>query len=1050
MVRSKPAACSSCKLCSAGSDFSQPEGLGLLGVALIGEANGEAEARDQLPFRSYAPSGAILERTLRRLGYTRDQFAISNVLRCRPFSNELAGTSYEFEVIESCKPNLLAFLRQFQPKVIVALGGVAFRTLTGISGPMRLVSHSRGYVFRALPDFCVAACTADLLVVPTYHPAFLRRGAIHLTGVLARDIQRAVNIRQGKDRSFILEPPPETSDFYDDTKFPSEQARSYEEAEALRDEAVAAWLKRYNLRYNLRPTRAELDNFCRDVKARSDAWLALSPDERRYSLLALSHDLETYESASLDEDESDGYTDTQVRLSQFSIEPGQAIALDWTPEHAQATRWLLKLPLPKVGQNYWLFDWRVLRAVGQRDFGDREFFRPAGQVHDTMQQFHFFQPDLPAHLQYAASYAQFPLPWKHLAGTNLPLYGCFDPDAALRVHHVTFRTMVDRGIWFDPDPARDAVGYKAQVEDVRPVLERMEDRGLPINDARRLALGKEFDAVYDELFKELDARFPNAARRVTPKEKGEVKGYSGIPPELKTLLAEIAPLAASPYREVEDAKGKKIWVDESDSKVTKKLVERMAKEAQIDRAVAVTSGETAADIALRHTIAARVFVDPPEIDEEDGSEIPGETYRYEVRRVGQVMLDENLGIKSAGEARWVRVYSFSPNSSAQLMDYMRVRGHKVPYDKKRGSETTSKKELERLGAKHHDDFYAKVIECREMRRMSSTYVDGFRPGVDGRVHTTFTFATATQQTSSRQPNTQNYPAHGKLGKAIKSMIEAPEGFELANWDKKSFHVIITGLLAEDSEYMRFARLDMHSFVTWHFLKLPGASTLHDLPDEELLEKFAWLKSNADYKRVRDKQSKPSILGIALGLMPPHLYEMNREHFESQRQATQFREVIQGLFPKVFRWQDAVCEEAHKNQVLVNRFSALRWFYEVKAPDSRGGWKPGEQWNAALALKVQSEAHGELRENLKALDREGAAEKYGLNNTIHDSFQFCYPVGLRAQMLHEVGEILLRPSKVLIHPVLAPGGLVVGVECGIGKNMAELEEVKLPADLLASA
>lgn len=1032
MVRSKPSSCSSCSICSHGTDFSHPEGLGTFGIAIIAEASGEAEARDGLPLRPYAASGGVLERTLRRLGYSREQFAITNILRCRPRENFLDGAAYEADAIAHCQANLLAFLRQYQPKVIIALGNIAFRTLTGVSGTKRTVSHMRGYVFRALPEFCAAAGTSDLLVIPTYHPAFLRRGAIHLSGVFARDIQRAVNIRKGVDSSFILDMPQIGSP---DTVAPWE--KGYVEPDSPSSMAeIEAWLAKYNLRYTLHPTRVQLDSFCRDVKARSDAWLALPAETRSRMPLALSHDIETYESATLDEDESDGFSDTRIRLSQFSIEPGQGIALSWAPEHIQATRWLLKLALPKVGHNYWLFDWRVLKAVSLRDFGDRNYLSPAGDVFDTLQQFHYFQPDLPAHLQYAASYAQFPFPWKHLAGENLEVYGCCDTDSTLRIHQISMRTMIDRGIWFDnEDPARAAAGYLGMVQAVRPILAAMEDRGLPINNERRMALGVQFDQVHTEVFAELDARFPNAARKLTPKEKGVVKGYSGVPPQVKQLLEDIRPTVLPQFTEVEDGVNSRtglprmIVLDAAGAKVTKKF-----RDETLRGLLAARWTDIPADDLAR--IYATEFQEPATKNDDD-EDVEGEFYRYEQREVGGLLLDG--GLRTPGRLAWVRVYKFSPNSSDQLMNYMRVKKHEIPFNKKEKRETTGKKDLERLAAKHHDDFYLKVIECREMSKMSSVYIDGFKPAADGRVHTTFTFATATGQLSSRAPNTQNYPAHGKLGKAVKSMIEAPDGYELANWDFKSYHVLMLGFLAEDPTYMRMARLDMHSFVTWHFLKLPGASTLHTLPDAELMEKFAWLKANERYKAIRDRQSKPSILGIGLGLMPPHLYDMNREHFESLGQVKQFRSVIEGLFPKVFRWQNAVCQEAHQNQVLYNRFRMLRMFYEVMAPDGRGGWKPGDQFNAAMALRVQSEAHGDLRERLKAMRRAGADEKYGLFNTIHDSFQFCYPIGLRTEMYQEIGGIIGRPSNVLKHPVLAPEGLEIGVECAIGKNMAELQE-----------
>ena len=128
--------------------------------------------------------------------------------------------------------------------------------------------------------------------------------------------------------------------------------------------------------------------------------------------------------------------------------------------------------------------------------------------------------------------------------------------------------------------------------------------------------------------------------------------------------------------------------------------------------------------------------------------------------------------------------------------------------------------------------------------MRGTYIEGFRPHADGRVHTTFTDQTATSQLASRNPNVTNVPKHGRLAKPIRKMFRDSVGGKLiVEWDKKSYHIMTTGWCARDTQYMRIGRVDMHSFVTWHFLKLPKADGLFDLPDEELREKLEWLKSD---------------------------------------------------------------------------------------------------------------------------------------------------------------------------------------------------------------
>jgi len=1006
-----------------GSDFSQPEGLGLLGVAIVAEASGEKEAAEQLPLRPHAPSGMILERTLRRLGYTRDQFAITNCIRCRPTENYLDGAPYEKEVIKHCQPNLLSFLRRFQPKVVVALGNVAFRTLTGISGEKQSVTHMRGYVFRALPEFCAAAGTQDLLVVPTYHPAFLRRGKINLTGVFARDIQRAVNIRSGKDRSFILDLPDFAAQEIAWIENPDNKEPFGGPPPEFYQKIAETWLAKYNLRYQLKPNLQELDIFCRDIKARSESWAVQSPDMKAADLLGLSWDLETFESASLDEDESDGYTDTKIRLFQASIQPGTGIAMPWEGNYIHAARFLMKLPLPKIGHNSWLFDQRVMRAVGERDFGSRLNLKHNGDSYDTLQMFHYWQPDLPAHLQYAASFTQFPFPWKHLNGVNLELYGIADVDAALRTYIIMRKTMEDRKIWFDNEnPQRQAAGYLAMVQAVRPILADMEDRGVPIDDARRITLDKDFEEAQTEEMTYLDAKFPDGARKLTPKE-----GYKGIPKRVKELLEELRPTVVP---EVQSAKPGKPPTKKAIAEATKAAFAARYANLQLDELELIRNTK---------------FFDPPEINE-DGIEEPGESYYFDQRVFGQQQLDN--GIKTAGQTLWCRVYQFSPNSSKQLMSYMRFRGHKVP-TKKGGEETTGKVELVRLSAKHGDDFYTRVIDCRELGKMRSTYIEGFKPHADGRVHSTFTFDTATMQLSSRKPNQQNVIKHGKLAKAVRSMYKHPAGKLFVEWDFKAYHVLTTGFEARSKNYMRLARLDMHSFVAGHFNRDWDAFKLFNEPDEELLAKFKWFKSDKARKVIRDKKAKPSILGIGFGLGVKKLYEMNRESFKDLREAENLMQTIKDLFPEVFRWQNQIRDLAHKQQFLRNRFGALRHFYEVYAPDGRGGWKPGDQSEQAIAFLPASSAFGNIRECMKTMDRKGLLEKWELVNTVHDSFVFLVEPGLMPQHIAEMYPVLHAPSRVLIDEELAPQGLQVDVECSSGITWADSEEVAIPAEVLAA-
>jgi hypothetical protein len=281
-----------------------------------------------------------------------------------------------------------------------------------------------------------------------------------------------------------------------------------------------------------------------------------------------------------------------------------------------------------------------------------------------------------------------------------------------------------------------------------------------------------------------------------------------------------------------------------------------------------------------------------------------------------------------------------------------------------------------------------------------------------------------------------------LANPIREMFRDTGGKLLVEWDKKSYHIMTTGWCARDKQYMRMARLDMHSFVTWHFLRLPGADGLFDLPDDELAAKLKWLKSDEKRKHVRDFQVKHATLGVGYGMGVNKLYDMNREYFDSLAQAKALRGMLEGLFPKVFHWQDRIKELAHRQGYLLNDFGAIRWFYEVIAPDGRGAWKPGDQAEEAVAFLPASLAFGDMRELMKEVARRGLDEKWEQVNTVHDSLVYLVEPSRLEEHCAEMYPVLSAPSKVLVDPDLAPGGLVVDVDCMAGANWAEMKEVEL--------
>jgi len=394
-VREKPASCQGCPCHSHGTDFTSIEGTGSSGVMLVGEASGEMEAREGTPFVRYAPAGSVLERIVRRMGLDRQQFSITNILRCRPRNNWLEGSPWEHAAISHCRPNLNDAIASRRPRVIVALGGTALRELTGLAGKQQGITHLAGYV---LPTLNFG--DPPIPVIGNFHPSYLRQGKSSHQGVFARILQRALNIAAGRDTAWLWNVDPAAP--------PSQ------------------------LEYQVRPSLFDAGCFYTRMLLAQQ--------------LPISADIETSESTTLDEDAREGFQDTFVTQIQFSWGRGQSIVFPWKDEYINHALGILALPNVKYGHNWSLFDHKVLRAAALRDG-----FKYAcnGPLYDTLDMFHHWQPDLPAHLQFAAQFIQFPFPWKHLAAADIAFYGACDVDATWQLGEMLVRTLKRDGLWDD-------------------------------------------------------------------------------------------------------------------------------------------------------------------------------------------------------------------------------------------------------------------------------------------------------------------------------------------------------------------------------------------------------------------------------------------------------------------------------------------------------------------------------------------------------------------------------------------------------------------------
>jgi hypothetical protein len=321
-------------------------------------------------------------------------------------------------------------------------------------------------------------------------------------------------------------------------------------------------------------------------------------------------------------------------------------------------------------------------------------------------------------------------------------------------------------------------------------------------------------------------------------------------------------------------------------------------------------------------------------------------------------------------------------------------------------------------------------------------------------------------------------------------------------DLKSFHAQTLGYEAGCPEYIRLAKLDVHSFVAGNMLKLPHFEECLEWSDDELLEFLKWHRKNytcpdgTPFQKVRDERAKVGVLAFGLGQMASSLFTSNRDSFlpdwylearNSNRQllakdhrradaaglgeAQKVHDALNERFPKLRAYRETTPLVAKKQgNKIISRYGAVRWFWDITHWDGKKQeYVHGTDWEKCISYPVQSDGHGYLRhaliraderryeigqlevdvlrqnykgitdEQIARLESVGALERYGFRNTVHDSLVFCCHKSLVEQGIHDIREELERPSDVLTFD--DGTGLSVEAEAKVGSTWGKMKEVK---------
>jgi DNA polymerase-1 len=334
-------------------------------------------------------------------------------------------------------------------------------------------------------------------------------------------------------------------------------------------------------------------------------------------------------------------------------------------------------------------------------------------------------------------------------------------------------------------------------------------------------------------------------------------------------------------------------------------------------------------------------------------------------------LNEDLGSKMHGHERKIHEQAgeeFNVNSTPQLQKIL-FEKLEIPKTKKiKTGWSTDQAELAKIRDAH--PIIDELIEYREVAKLKTGFTDALLPLIDaktGRIHTTYMQASAsTGRLASTNPNMQNIPIRGELGRQIRRAFIAPEGHVLISADYSQIELRVLAHLSRDEGILE-AFASEHDFHAAIAAKVYGV----DIADVQ--------SSMRDY-------AKQFSYGIAYGMSA---FGVSQRLGVDAEEAQAFIDNYYAQFPKVRAFLDAQVAQARKDGFTTTMLGRRRYISELDSGNYRMR-AMGERM--ALNAPIQGSAADIIKRAMIDVDAR-LADNPGLARmllSVHDELVFEVP------------------------------------------------------------
>jgi DNA polymerase I len=370
-------------------------------------------------------------------------------------------------------------------------------------------------------------------------------------------------------------------------------------------------------------------------------------------------------------------------------------------------------------------------------------------------------------------------------------------------------------------------------------------------------------------------------------------------------------------------------------------------------------------------------------------------------------LDSDFGHKMTALERTVQQFAreeFNVNSHPQLQ---RILFEKLGLPKTRKIKTgysTDAAELEKLAGTH--PIVDSLLEYREVAKLKNGFTEMLLALIDpnsNRIHTRYEQTTAaTGRLASTEPNLQNIPIRGDMGRQIRRAFIAPPGHVLLSADYSQIELRVLAHLSQDETFCQ-AFAEGHDFHSTIAAKVYGVAAPAVTPE---------MRSHV----------KQFSYGIAYGMS---VYGVSQRLGVEIDAAASFIEAYYDQFPKVREYLAAQVDRAKIDGFTTTMFGRRRYLPELRSANHRLR-ALGERM--ALNTPIQGTAADIMKKAMigvaAALRKQPVAK---MLLTVHDELVFEVPAERLAEARAIIEEQMISAAELRC-------GLVVDIH--VGSNWAE--------------